>query len=218
MTVRMEKPRREGCEDENGKTRRDLEEENARDCEVTKDCGDEVVETRKMKMKKWRREGEDGNEEVENKALEARLWVLTRTRLAALRAAQAPLDGCMSGERQWLFFLVYFVLAVWFCAGMTSSSGKRIKTLGTKDKGTKRKEKEQFYSNKFRTPAHATTRASKKGVGRNLHAMNKPDHPAPPPQQPREGGRAEATEASTMDEDAEDEDDDAEAEEDFDNE
>ncbi|KOM26066.1 hypothetical protein LR48_Vigan221s002800 [Vigna angularis] len=37
---------------------------------------------------------------------------------------------------------------------MTSSSGKRIKTLGTKDKGTKRKEKEQFYSNKFRTPAH----------------------------------------------------------------
>ncbi|KOM57594.1 hypothetical protein LR48_Vigan11g062700 [Vigna angularis] len=37
---------------------------------------------------------------------------------------------------------------------MSSSSGKRIKTLGTKDKGTKRKEKEQFYSNKFRTPAH----------------------------------------------------------------
>ncbi|KOM40980.1 hypothetical protein LR48_Vigan04g117800 [Vigna angularis] len=37
---------------------------------------------------------------------------------------------------------------------MTSSSGKRVKTLGNKDKGTKRKEKEKFYSIKFRTAAH----------------------------------------------------------------
>ncbi|XP_052725715.1 uncharacterized protein LOC128194336 [Vigna angularis] len=37
---------------------------------------------------------------------------------------------------------------------MTSSSGKRIKTLSTKEKETKRKDKEQFYSKKFRTPAH----------------------------------------------------------------
>ncbi|KOM58168.1 hypothetical protein LR48_Vigan11g120200 [Vigna angularis] len=37
---------------------------------------------------------------------------------------------------------------------MTSSSGKRIKTLGIKERVTKRKEKEQFYSNKFRIPAH----------------------------------------------------------------
>ncbi|KOM49612.1 hypothetical protein LR48_Vigan08g043900 [Vigna angularis] len=55
----------------------------------------------------------------------------------------------MSGNGCFSVFSVF-----WFCAGMTSSSGKRIKTLGTKDKGTKRKEKEQFYSNKFRTPAH----------------------------------------------------------------
>ncbi|KOM37646.1 hypothetical protein LR48_Vigan03g102800 [Vigna angularis] len=37
---------------------------------------------------------------------------------------------------------------------MASSLGKRIKTLGSKEKGTKRKEKEQFHSNKFRTLAH----------------------------------------------------------------
>ncbi|KOM31516.1 hypothetical protein LR48_Vigan01g107100 [Vigna angularis] len=37
---------------------------------------------------------------------------------------------------------------------MASSSGKRVKTLGNKDKGTKRKEKEQFYSIKFRSVAH----------------------------------------------------------------
>ncbi|BAU02178.1 hypothetical protein VIGAN_11163900 [Vigna angularis var. angularis] len=30
-----------------------------------------------MKMKKWRREGEDGNEEMKNKALKVRLWVPT---------------------------------------------------------------------------------------------------------------------------------------------
>ncbi|KOM40899.1 hypothetical protein LR48_Vigan04g109700 [Vigna angularis] len=36
---------------------------------------------------------------------------------------------------------------------MASSSGKRVKTLRNKDKGTKRKEKEQFYSIKFRTAA-----------------------------------------------------------------
>ncbi|KOM54821.1 hypothetical protein LR48_Vigan10g071300 [Vigna angularis] len=57
-----------------------------------------------------------------------------KPRLAAPRATEAPLEGRRSG--------------------MASSLGKRIKTLGTKDKGTKRKEKEQFYSNKFRTPAH----------------------------------------------------------------
>ncbi|KOM48034.1 hypothetical protein LR48_Vigan07g173800 [Vigna angularis] len=37
---------------------------------------------------------------------------------------------------------------------MISSSGKRIKTLGSKENGTKRKEKEQFHSDKFRTPAN----------------------------------------------------------------
>ncbi|KOM52225.1 hypothetical protein LR48_Vigan09g088400 [Vigna angularis] len=37
---------------------------------------------------------------------------------------------------------------------MASSSGKRIKTLGSKEKGTKRKEREQFHSDRFRTPAH----------------------------------------------------------------
>ncbi|KOM45636.1 hypothetical protein LR48_Vigan06g094200 [Vigna angularis] len=37
---------------------------------------------------------------------------------------------------------------------MASSLGKRIKTLGSKDQGTKRKEKEQFYCNKFRTTTH----------------------------------------------------------------
>ncbi|KOM37891.1 hypothetical protein LR48_Vigan03g127300 [Vigna angularis] len=37
---------------------------------------------------------------------------------------------------------------------MTSSLGKRIKTLDSKDKGTRRKEKQQFYSNKFKTVAY----------------------------------------------------------------
>lgn len=31
---------------------------------------------------------------------------------------------------------------------------KKIKTLGSKDRGTKRKDKEKFYSNMFRTAAH----------------------------------------------------------------
>ncbi|KAG2405371.1 uncharacterized protein HKW66_Vig0046260 [Vigna angularis] len=42
----------------------DLEEEKARDCKVTKDCEDGEVEKRKLKMKKWRHEGEGGNDAV----------------------------------------------------------------------------------------------------------------------------------------------------------
>lgn len=41
-----------------------MEEEKARDCEVTKDCEDEEVERRKLKMKKGRHEGEGGNDAV----------------------------------------------------------------------------------------------------------------------------------------------------------
>ncbi|KOM25036.1 hypothetical protein LR48_Vigan45s003800 [Vigna angularis] len=64
-----------------------------------------------------------------------------------------PLRGARA-RRSSGCFLACSVLAVWFRAGMVSSLGKRVKTLGKKDKGTKGKEKEHFYSVKFRTAAH----------------------------------------------------------------
>ncbi|KOM49649.1 hypothetical protein LR48_Vigan08g047600 [Vigna angularis] len=92
---------------------------------------------------------------------------------------------------------------------MASSSGKRIKTLGSKEKGTKRKEKEQFHLDKGEQ-ALLRTLTSTFPERQFMSQDEFTAYVAWPADPAQEGDRVEAAEASTMDEDGEDEDSDEE--------